>query len=58
MVKSMPSSLAELGKIPGIGDAKLKQYGQQFVGILASLKSSPPSGNDKEPHHETDKPPF
>jgi superfamily II DNA helicase RecQ len=52
MVKSMPSSLAELGKIPGIGEAKLKQFGRQFVDLLITLK------NKEQAPGETDKIPF
>jgi ATP-dependent DNA helicase RecQ len=29
-----PSSLAELGKVSGIGEAKLARYGQQVLDVL------------------------
>jgi superfamily II DNA helicase RecQ len=64
MVKSMPASLSELGKIPGIGEAKLKQFGRQFVDLLNTLKIAKPAPEDtvepppdkpKEPPDETGK---
>jgi superfamily II DNA helicase RecQ len=50
MVKNPPSSLADLGKIPGIGEAKLKQYGEQFLNLFKELET--------KAANETDKPPF
>jgi ATP-dependent DNA helicase RecQ len=32
-----PSTLAELGTVSGVGDAKLARYGQQILDTLAGL---------------------
>jgi ATP-dependent DNA helicase RecQ len=33
---TLPSSLAELGKVSGIGETKLARYGQQVLDVLAA----------------------
>jgi len=30
-----PSSLAELLRVPGVGDSKLRQYGEEVLEVLA-----------------------
>ncbi len=36
MAMFLPQTLAELRKISGFGDAKVKQYGQQFLDVIAA----------------------
>ena len=36
IVTEKPSSLAELGKINGLGEARIKKYGEAFLAALAS----------------------
>jgi superfamily II DNA helicase RecQ len=61
MVKAMPASLHELGKIPGIGEAKLKQFGAAFVNLFASFspeEAKEPADPKESAAHETEKLPF
>jgi ATP-dependent DNA helicase, RecQ family len=34
MARSRPCSLAELSKVPGVGQKKLESYGDEFVGVI------------------------
>ncbi|MCB1647670.1 MAG: HRDC domain-containing protein, partial [Pseudomonadales bacterium] len=36
MAEQMPSTLAELSRIPGIGERKLDKYGEGFLNVLNS----------------------
>jgi len=38
---TLPSSLAGLGKVNGIGETKLARYGQQVLDLLAELNGQP-----------------
>lgn len=42
IVKHRPQTLAALAEINGFGDAKLKKYGKELLGILNQLVSSAP----------------
>ena len=36
MVKQRPQNLAEMGKISGVGEAKIKKYGKVFLEVIGS----------------------
>jgi ATP-dependent DNA helicase RecQ len=47
-----PSSLAELGTVSGVGEAKLAKYGQQVLSVLGPAPGEPsgpagPAGPDE-----------
>ena len=37
MVEVRPASRAELGRVPGVGDAKLERYGDAFLQVLRDM---------------------
>jgi superfamily II DNA helicase RecQ len=37
MVKAPARSLKDLAKLPGVGESRVKQYGEQFVTLIVSL---------------------
>jgi superfamily II DNA helicase RecQ len=39
MVKAPALSLKDLAKLPGVGESRVKQYGEQFVTLISSLTS-------------------
>lgn len=41
----MPSTLAVLGEVDGIGEAKLKQHGQEILDIVRTLNGADSSGS-------------
>jgi ATP-dependent DNA helicase RecQ len=43
MVESQPQTLAQLGKLSGIGERKLALYGEAFLSVLADCSTSTPS---------------
>jgi ATP-dependent DNA helicase RecQ len=43
MVESQPQTLAQLGKLSGIGERKLALYGEAFLSVLADCSTSAPS---------------
>ncbi len=43
MVTARPGSLTRLGAIDGIGKAKLNNYGQELLALLARPRSEPDS---------------
>jgi hypothetical protein len=48
MVKAIPVSLHNFGNIPGIGEAKLKQFGAAFVNLFTSFRQEGSKGNSAE----------
>lgn len=59
IAKHPPSSLAELSKIPGLGESRLKQYGADVISLLEAHTTSSPARTDEEiERNETDKSPF
>ena len=47
MVNARPGSLSKLGAVDGIGKAKLENYGQELLALLARPRSEPdPSRRD------------
>ena len=44
-----PSTLAELGSVPGVGPAKLERYGED---VLAALAASPRKGGEQQVEHQ------
>jgi ATP-dependent DNA helicase RecQ len=34
MARRKPATLEEMGSIHGVGEAKLRQYGQQFLSVI------------------------
>ena len=39
MCESMPGSLDELGRVHGVGEAKLKKYGEKFLEVIGGWKN-------------------
>ncbi|KAA8985466.1 DNA helicase RecQ [Halospina sp. K52047b] len=41
MLHARPKSLDEMASVPGIGQAKLERYGEQFLNVLKELEDAP-----------------
>jgi len=49
MVAARPRTLAELGRVKGVGESKLKKYGPQLLESLAQVFTSGPRGPERAP---------
>ena len=56
MVNARPASLSRLGTIEGIGKAKLENYGQELLAMLARPRSDPGSSQGNVPDLEEEGP--
>ena len=50
MAELKPRSLAELRRVPGVGEVKLERYGKQFLGVLTEQPTSHLSETYLETH--------
>jgi ATP-dependent DNA helicase RecQ len=41
MLHARPKTLDEMASVPGIGQAKLERYGEQFLNVLKELEDAP-----------------
>jgi ATP-dependent DNA helicase RecQ len=48
MLKKSPINLQQLRRIPGVGQAKLERYGEQFLDIIKSIKGNLSDNSDDE----------
>jgi ATP-dependent DNA helicase RecQ len=46
MVQRKPATLAALGELDGFGEAKLKKYGPDLLGLIARAGAEPGGGDD------------
>ena len=49
MLHARPQTLEQMATLPGIGQAKLERYGQQFLEVLVELQENSEAGLEGEP---------
>ncbi|MEA5444679.1 DNA helicase RecQ [Gammaproteobacteria bacterium AB-CW1] len=51
MLRMRPRSLSDMARVPGVGQAKLERYGQQFLDVIRGLMEAEAGGTAS--HHQT-----